>query len=183
MPILENPEGGLMHKLPKILTGVLLGFTAGLVPALGATPKLLGSNRDWDAFTVGDGQEKSCYIRSAPTKSLPTGVNRGEIFLFVTHRPAGKVQKEVSFISGYPFKPDSSVTATVDAQNFTLFTEGDGAWLETPGEDAKLVTAMKKGSTLVIKGISARGTKTTDNVSLAGFTAAMNSIDKACGVK
>lgn len=172
-----------MHAFPKILAGILLGFLTGLAPALAATPKLLGSSREWDAFTAGDGKEKSCYLRSAPSKSLPAEAKRGEIYLFVTHRPAGKVVNEVSFIAGYAYKPDSKVTAAAGDRKFTLFTEGDGAWLENPGDDAKLVAAMKQGSNLVITGTSARGTNTTDTISLAGFTAALKSIDKACGVK
>ena len=39
---------------------------------------------------------------------------------------------------------------------------------------------MKKGSNLVVKGTSQRGTETTDSYSLTGITAGMAAIDKAC---
>jgi hypothetical protein len=42
------------------------------------------------------------------------------------------------------------------------------------------VTALKGGSSLVVKGTSGRGTQTTDTYSLAGVTAAMAAIDTAC---
>ncbi len=34
---------------------------------------------------------------------------------------------------------------------------------------------------MVVKGTSSRGTLTTDTYSLTGFSAALQSIDKACG--
>ena len=45
------------------------------------------------------------------------------------------------------------------------------------------VDAMRKGSKLQVKGMSARGTETADVFSLAGFSAAMKAISDACGVK
>jgi hypothetical protein len=34
-----------------------------------------------------------------------------------------------------------------------------------------------------VHGVSSRGTKTTDTYALAGFTAALNAINQACGMK
>ena len=45
---------------------------------------------------------------------------------------------------------------------------------------ATTVEAMKRGTEMVVRGISSRGTRTTDTYSLSGVTAAMNEIDKAC---
>ncbi len=42
---------------------------------------------------------------------------------------------------------------------------------------------MAKGKQAVFKGVSARGTATTDTYALAGFAHALAQIDKACGVK
>jgi hypothetical protein len=39
---------------------------------------------------------------------------------------------------------------------------------------------MRAGSTMVVKGTSARGTRTTDTYSLKGVSAALDAIDKAC---
>ena len=169
-------------KLTRLCHGALLIFVLGMPQAM-AAQTLLGSSRDWDAFVVTEGKTKSCYMRAAPGKSDPAGARRGEIYLFITHRPASKVVNEVSVIVGYPFKPGSGATLTIGKQNFTLFTEGDGAWVEKPADEARVIAAMKQGDRLTLSGVSARGTKTTDTYSLAGFSAALKTINKACGVK
>jgi len=168
--------------LTRLCHGALLIFVLGM-PQTMAAQTLLGSSRDWDAFVVTEGKTKSCYMRAAPGKSEPAEAKRGEVYLFITHRPASKVVNEVSVIVGYPFKPGSGATLTIGKQNFTLFTEGDGAWVEKPADEARVITAMKQGDRLTVSGVSARGTKTTDTYSLAGFSAALKTINKACGVK
>ena len=57
----------------------------------------------------------------------------------------------------------------------------DSAWAKDSATDEKLVAEMKKGSTAVLLGTSARGTKTTDTFSLKGFSKAYDAINKACG--
>jgi len=169
-------------KRAGLWLGALLVYFAGMLQAM-AAQTLLGSNRDWDAFVVTEGKAKFCYMRAAPGKSEPAGAKRGEIYLFITHRPAAKISNEVSVIAGYPFKPGSTASITVGKQKFALFTEGDGAWLEKPEDEAKLITAMKQGDRLTVNGTSQRGTQTTDSYSLAGFSATLKSINQACNVK
>ncbi len=55
----------------------------------------------------------------------------------------------------------------------------EAAWLYKEHEGG-FVDAMKRGTEMVVRGISSRGTRTTDTYSLSGVTAAMNEIDKAC---
>jgi invasion protein IalB len=168
--------------MTRLCQGALLVFVLG-VPQSMAAQTLLGTSRDWDAFVVTEGKTKSCYMRAAPGKTEPEGAKRGEVYLFITHRPASKVVNEVSVIVGYPFKPGSAATLTIGKQKFALFTEGDGAWVEKPADEARVIAAMKLGDRMTVIGTSARGTKTTDTYSLAGFSAALKTINKACGVK
>jgi len=173
---------GKMNRLGQAaLLALVLGAPYASPAIAGQT--LLGSSRDWDAFVVTEGKTKSCYMRAAPGKSEPAAAKRGDIYLFITHRPANKVTGEISIINGYPHKPGSAVVITVGKQKFTLFTEGDGAWLEKPADEARLLAAMKQGDRLSVSGTSQRGTKTTDTYSLAGFSAALKTINQACGVK
>jgi hypothetical protein len=68
----------------------------------------------------------------------------------------------------------------VDGRNaFTLFTHDETAWAYDE-DDAKLVTAMKAGSEMVVVGTSSRGTRTTDTYSLMGFTNAHEAITGEC---
>ena len=54
------------------------------------------------------------------------------------------------------------------------------AWAEDEEKDDLLIQAMKRGTTMVVKGISSRGTKTKDTYSLKGFTASYEAINKVC---
>lgn len=162
----------------------LLAALAFAGPAAADKTDLVGSFNDWDAFTIRkDNGETVCYMVSVPKswKASREGVNRGKIYVTVTHRPAAKVENQVNVVVGYPFKERSEASAVVDGKSrFNLFTEGDGAWTYTAKEDKAMVTAMRRGVTLIVKGESSRGTQTTDRYSLSGFTAAHEAISKAC---
>ena len=58
--------------------------------------------------------------------------------------------------------------------------DDEGAFVEKPEDEAKLVEALKSGSAMTIKGRSARGTNTTDEYSLSGTTGALELIVKEC---
>ena len=68
----------------------------------------------------------------------------------------------------------------VGGTKFEMFTEGEMAWSASPADDAKIITAMKRGSDAVLTGVSGRGTKTEDTFSLFGFTAAVEDAEKRC---
>ncbi len=144
-------------------------------------PDLLGTFKDWAAYTYNSGKGKVCYIVSQPKDSSPKGLNRDAVFFLVTHRPGDKVRNEVNTIIGYPFRKGSTTSVTIDkASAFKFFTSGDGAWAGSKDADSKVVRAMKAGGSMVVVGRSGRGTKTTDRYSLAGVTAAMQKIDETC---
>ncbi|WP_342643786.1 invasion associated locus B family protein [Rhodoligotrophos ferricapiens] len=143
-------------------------------------PQLLGDFNDWAAYTYNTAKGKVCYIVAKPQSSEPKNVKRDPIFFLVTHRTGDKVRNEVSTIIGYPFKKDAAAVVTIDNTNYDMFTNGDGGWFDSSTKDSQVVTAMKAGQKLSVKGTSWRGTETTDTYSLSGVTAAMNAIDKAC---
>ncbi len=143
----------------------------------------LGGAQGWDAYSDTEKGHKICYVVGEPSKSEPAGAKRNKIYASVTHRPAEKISNEVSFNAGYLFKEGSDAELTVDSRKFSLFTNKDTAWARDPGTDKSVVEALAKGKQAVLKGVSARGTETTDTYSLAGLSQALGQIDKACGVK
>ena len=143
--------------------------------------KSLGTFGDWAAVVDGDGNKRLCYIGSAPKTAEGKYTTRGEAHFLVTHRPADKVKGEISVSAGYPFKEGKDAEAEIDGKKFKLFTRGENAWAYDAAADRAMVTAMKAGKQLIVRGISSRGTATTDTYSLAGFSAALAAIDKACG--
>jgi hypothetical protein len=104
-----------------------------------------------------------------------------------------KVRNEVQTLMGYPLQPTTDSffhSAAVDGKSWNMksipddpatpIKDNEAAWLASMGDEAGFVGALKSGSKLVVGGTSLKGTKTTDTYSLAGITAAMAAIDKAC---
>jgi hypothetical protein len=150
-----------------------------------SAPKVVGEFRDWVALTLKDQTGDVCYMSSSPQKwtSVPSGVNRGDIYILVTHRPGAKVRDEVSVYTGYAYQKESETVVSIDGQDFSMFTHDDTAWARDAASDSAMVKAMIRGNTMVIRGTSNRGTVTTDTYSLSGFTAAHNAINKACRIR
>lgn len=142
----------------------------------------VAANTDWSVFV--DGDPKTCWAVSAPKQTVntkngkPAQVKRGDILLFITYS-AGKTA-EISFSGGYPFAPGSSVDLDVGGTKFALFTDGETAWAASADDDAKIVGAMKAGSSAVFTAHSAKGTQTEDTFSLTGFSASVDEAAKQC---
>ena len=169
-----------MKKLAIILP--LLGMGLWALPAFAAEPVLIKSTKAWDAFTLGEGNAKVCYMATVPTKSSPKKVNHGTVYVTVSHKPRRQIRDEVNIVVGYNFQTKSSVRVSSGSNSEKLFTTGREAWAYDPAMDGRLVAAMKKGTKLAVSGTSARGTKTNYEFSLFGFSAAYEAISKACKI-
>ncbi|NNU79140.1 hypothetical protein HMH01_01695 [Halovulum dunhuangense] len=144
--------------------------------------------RDWSVFNPSDPRE--CYIVSPPIRSEArrdgqvVSVQRGDILLFVTIRPAQGVDKEVSFTGGYPFQPGRDIQVNIGGTNYALAPGTDAAqewaWPSSPERDRALVDAMRAGASATITAVSSRGTTTIDEFSLLGFTAALEEAERLC---
>ncbi len=158
----------------------LLVLALAVAPAQAQGTKRLGDFGDWSAFEFAESGKAACYMVSYPTKAEGDYKKRGETHAVVTHRPAENRRDEVSFVAGYTYKNDSEVKITIGRRSHKLFTQGDGAWTPNAKSDKALVKAMIRGQTMVVKGVSSRGTKTTDTYSLTGCAKAYAAINKAC---
>lgn len=164
------------------MAGVMLGAVASGASAQESSNRI-ATETDWSVFV--DGTPPECWVVSAPKKTIntkdgkPVEVRRGDIRLFVTYRK-GQSAGEVSFAGGYPFAKDSTVDLMVGDTKFALFTDGEGAWAGSGDEDAKIIAALKAGADVKVFGQSGRGTKTEDQFSLIGFTAASEQAAKRC---
>ena len=150
------------------------------------TPKIVKTIKHWTTYSYQEEETKICFVASQPTKSEGKYKRRGQVVFMVTHRINGdkKTVGEVSFAAGYTFPKDGKVSVVIDGKKtFELGLTKDGtAWATSPDVDEQIVAAMKKGTTMVLKSQSERGTKTTDTFSLSGITAALNLASKTCGV-
>jgi hypothetical protein len=173
----------MTSRLVERLAAVVVAGAVALAPiaAAAAEPTSLGRFEQWDAWQGTDANGMICYISSAPSDSLPKNVNRDPIHFLVIHRKGLGTRNEVQTLIGYPFNTSNpKASAAVDGKTYPMVTEGGAAWLASAADESGFVAAMKAGAKLVVKGTSQRGTDTTDTYSLAGVTAAMAAIDKAC---
>lgn len=148
----------------------------------GAQPKLLGQYGMWGAYTASPGGKKVCFALAKPTASETNPPNRprNPVYMFISSRPADKVSNEISLVVGYPFKSGAEATAQVGGSSFALYTQQDGAWIKNATEEAKMVDAMRGGDNAVIKGVSAKGTQSTDTFSLKGVSQALDRTAQEC---
>lgn len=147
---------------------------------------LLGAFKDWTAYVTGTGQDKACFVLSAPKVSLPKHVNRDPVYFLISDWPSRKTKAETEMVAGYPYKHDSKVTVQVGSDKFTFFTRNDGshghAWVQNLEDEPRLVQDLRAGSEMIVTGTSTRGTLTKDTFSLSGVSAALDKIHKACGM-
>lgn len=147
-----------------------------------SVPAKIGAFGSWTAYSFNEGKGIVCYMAAAPAKAQGKYSKRDDVFALITHRPAENSKNVFTYIAGYTYKAGSEVTVTIDGKKFVLFTNDTTAWTPDDSTDIRLMEAIRKGSTMVVKGVSKRGTQTTDTFSLKGSGDAQDAIGQACGV-
>ena len=150
----------------------------------GERPNLIGTFKEWHVYSAGKGKNRTCYALSVPKEMNPANVMRDEVFFLISSWPANKTVNQPSIVPGYQYGANTKTQVRVGSDQFVFFTKNDGgaggAWMENVANEKKLVAAMKRGSSMIVTGTSARGTLTTDDYSLAGFSAALDKLGTAC---
>ena len=117
----------------------------------------------WNVFV--DENPRECWAVSVPEEIVNTrdgkvvAARRGDILLMVLFRPGANLTGQVVFTSGYPFAEGSGVNLNIGGTEFELATvpsddpntpgnDREWAWPASDAEDAKIVTAMKRGRQL-----------------------------------
>lgn len=147
-------------------------------PAAGAT--LVGTFNDWGAYTAQSGRAKICYALSEPKARSPGSLKDTKGYLFVSFRPADNVRNEVASVLNFDTKDGSAGALAIGQASFELVTKGKNAWVKNPSDEADAIAAMSKGGTLTLQATSARGNKTSDRYSLAGFAQAIDRARRDC---
>jgi invasion protein IalB len=147
-----------------------------------AEPMLIGQFGTWGAYTATPNGRKVCFALAKPasSKTNPPNRPRDPAYAFVSTRPAEKVINEVSVMIGYTLKPGSESTLEVGGASYAMYTQGDGLWIKNAAEEERMVDAMRKAAEVVVKGVSAKGTETTDTFSLKGLAQALDRLAQDC---
>ena len=147
-----------------------------------AEPTLIGQFGTWGAYTATPNGKKVCFALAKPSssKTNPPNRPRDPAYAFVSTRPAEKVTNEVSVMIGYTLKPGSESTLEVGGASYAMYTQGDGLWIKNAAEEERMVDAMRKAADVTVKGVSAKGTETTDTFSLKGLAQALDKLAQDC---
>jgi hypothetical protein len=148
----------------------------------GAEPTLIGQYGTWGAYTATPNGRKVCFALAKPSssKTNPPNRPRDPAYAFVSTRPAEKVVNEVSIMIGYALKPGSESALEVGGSSYAMYTQGDGLWIKNAAEEEQMVSAMRKSAEVTVKGVSAKGTETTDVFSLKGLSQALDRLAQDC---
>ena len=147
-----------------------------------AEPTLIGQFGTWGAYSATPNGKKVCFALAKPSssKTNPPNRPRDPAYAFVSTRPAEKVINEVSVMIGYTLKPGSESTLEVGGAAYAMYTQGDGLWIKNAAEEERMVDAMRKAADVTVKGMSAKGTETTDTFSLKGLSQALDRLAQDC---
>jgi len=148
----------------------------------GAEPQLIGQFGTWGAYVANPNGKKVCFALAKPasSKTNPPNRPRDPAYAFISTRPTEKVVNEVSVMIGYTLKPGSESTLEVGGASYAMYTQGDGLWIKNAAEEERMVEAMRKASDLTVKGVSAKGTQTTDTFALKGLAQALDRLAQDC---
>lgn len=179
-----EPESEIIMtaNLGTFIATLTILFLCAAPAVYAAEPALIGSHGNWKAYKHNEDGGLLCFMSASPQKAEGKYSKRGNIFAMISHRPNEKARDVFSYISGYTYKDGADVTITIGNEKFVLFGQGENAWTPSDDQDKRLSEAIRKGSSMIVEGISSRGTKTKDTFSLKGSGDAYTAISKACGL-
>lgn len=144
------------------------------------TAMVMKEYKAWSLHQSRDAGHNICYAVSKPTSKKPKNANRAAIVFYVSAWPKDGVRNQISVKLGYPIDPKKTVSVQVDSNTFKLTARDERAYIYDATQELKLLEAMKKGSQMVVKATSKRGTSTIDTYSLNGVTSALKALAQNC---
>jgi hypothetical protein len=156
--------------------------TAKPAPAgpAGHQAALLGTFRDWNAYSSAVGRGKVCYALAEPKARTPVNLKDTKGYLFISTRTAERVKNEISLVMNFDLKEDVDHELVIGQTKVALVGKGQNLWIKNPAEEGRAIDAMRRGSELTVRGTSKRGNPTSDRYSLAGFSEAVDAAAKDC---
>lgn len=164
-------------RIAVAIAGICISITSAFAQA---GPSLLGTFDVWEAYKTSDARGSVCWAVTQPQTKEPASAKRDPIYFLITTWPKAGLVHEPSVVVGYDFKQGAQATIQVGSDKFNFFTKADGAWLQEKAQEQRLVTAMRSNSEMTVKGISKRGTLTTDTYSLKGLSSALDKVAEGC---
>ena len=146
----------------------------------GSSATLVATFNDWSAYTAQTGKAKICYALSQPKNRTPANLKDTPAYLFVSFRPAENIRNEIATVLNFALKENGAADVAIGSTSYELVVKGQNAWIKNPSEEAQAIATMSKGQNVTVSATSARGNKTTDRYSLAGFSQALERAKREC---
>lgn len=163
----------------------LVAASAAALPAWAQSegkPGLLQQFGDWGVYTGTANGNKVCFAAAQPASSQtsPPNCPRDPVYFYIATRPAEGVRNEVNIIIGYPFAARADASVEIGTAKFSLQTQSDNGWAKSQSDENQMIDTMRRGSDMVVRGQSGRGTQTTDRYSLRGLAQALDRVGQEC---
>lgn len=156
-------------------------------------PLLVASFGDWGVYQTQAAKGRVCYTLAQPKDRAPADLKRDPAYAFISDRPGEGVRNEISFIMGFDVANssedsadskkkamDKEAVAIVGDQSFELLAKTSNLWVKNAAKEGQLIDEMRKAGKLQVKAASKKGHLTTDTYSLAGFSQALERVQKDC---
>ena len=148
-------------------------------PLAAADPTALGKYKDWSVFTDGTGSSKLCYAATPANDKAPRAADHGDVWLYVTTWQSGSATDQPSIKVGYDLHPTQAPRLKVGRSSWGMYAANREAFADD-SDDARIVSALKQGSSVRVEAVSARNTQVTYQFSLSGSSAAIDKARNAC---
>lgn len=144
-----------------------------------SAPTAIGRYKDWTVYTETAGGETLCYAATEADDKAPKSADHGDVWFFVSSWKSGQARSQPSLKVGYELRADLPARASVGRSSWTMYGVGREAFAQDQ-DDARLVSALRRGSELRIEAVSARDTRVTYHFSLSGSAAAIDKAEELC---
>ncbi len=162
------------------ISKTLLILSAACMFATNANAKLEGQFTDWTVHSKGSGGEKICYALAKAKSKTPSSVKHGDIYFMVANWKSGAAKEQPSLLTSFSLKAQVPPSARIGSSRIPMYADGSEAFVESRTDEKKLVRSMRKGSTMRVDAVSARGTQISYEFSLKGITAALGKARSVC---
>lgn len=138
--------------------------------------------RDWGAFREGAAATPSrCFAIAEPPRG--TAASGRGAFASVASWPTKRVRAQIAIRLSHPLRDGAAVTLTIGDAAFPLIAHGQDAWAHDRHQDARIVSAMRSGSSMSISSVGAGGNPFADAYRLRGAASAIDAAALACPLR
>ena len=168
---------GLETRLAILCAGLLLASAAHA-----GERSSLAVFRDWGAFREGsEGSPTRCFAIAEPPPGT-RAAGRGA-FASVASWPRKRIRAQISIRLSHDHRDGAPVTLIIGDSAFRLTAQGRSAWARDRHADARIVSAIRSGSSMSVSSVAPDGTPFADAYRLRGAASAIDAAMLACPMR